>query len=123
MKKILIIEDEAAYTHLLQRQLTAKGYAVVTADNGGTGLTVSKKEKPDVILLDIRMPVMDGLSMLEMLRKDEYGKSAKVIILSNHEPDDDILQNTLKNHPAYYLVKSDIHFSDLLQKIEEILAE
>lgn len=123
MKKILIIEDELAYLTLLRDQLTLKGYTVVTAENGEAGLKMAKKERPDLILLDIRMPKMDGMAMLELLRKDERVKETKVIMLTNLTPDDKIIRGVVVNHPVYYFVKSDVQLNDLLEKIKEVLTD
>lgn len=123
MKKILIVEDELAYLKLLNSQLTEKGYKVFEAINGKQGLEKAKSENPDLILLDIRMPVMDGMAMLELLRKEETGKKTKVIILTNLEPDDKIIRGVVSDQPSYYFVKSDIRLNDLLEKIKELLAE
>lgn len=122
MKKILIVEDELAYLNLLCNQLTAKGYKVIEAINGKIGLAKAKKEKPDLILLDIRMPVMDGMTMLNLLRQEKTIKSTKVIMLTNLEPSDKILEAAIKDQPTYYFVKSDMQFSELLTKIKELLA-
>src|SRR3990167_306592 len=119
MKKILVVEDELAYLKLLHDQLTAKGYEVLEAKNGKAGLEMAKNEKPDLILLDIRMPIMDGMTMLGLLRQDENGKNTKVIMLTNLEPDDKIVGKVLNEQPSYYFVKSDIQFNDLLEKIKE----
>lgn len=121
MKKILIVEDELAYLKLLRDQLGLKGYQVLEAVNGEEGLAIIKKEKPDMVLLDIRMPKMDGMTMLDLLRKDEAGKTVKVILLTNLEPDDKILKKVIEDLPLYYFVKSNIQFNDLLNKIKEIL--
>src|SRR3989344_1050708 len=107
MKKILVVEDELAYLKLLNSQLTEKGYTVIEAINGKIGLEKAKKENPDLILLDIRMPVMDGMAMLDLLRKEEAGKTTTVIILTNLEPDDKILGEVVRDQPSYYFVKSD----------------
>lgn len=64
---------------------------------------------------------MDGIAMLDFLRKDAYGKSAKVILLTNLEPDDEILQKVLEDQPTYYFVKSDIQPAELLERIKELL--
>ncbi len=122
MKKILIVEDELAYLNLLDRQLTAQGYEIIKAKDGREGLANAIKEKPDLIILDLRMPVMDGMTMLGLLRKDPYGKSAKVIMLTNLEPDNKILDGAVKNQPTYYFVKSDIRLEELLKKTRELLA-
>ncbi len=120
MKKILIIEDELAYVRLLRDNL-AQAYEVLAAQDGEKGLDVAKKEKPDLILLDIRMPKMDGMTVLEELRKDPYGKSAKVILLTNLEANEKIIAQVTKDLPTYYFVKSDIKLSDLIDKIRELL--
>lgn len=123
MKKILIVEDELAYMTLLHDKLTAAGYTVIEAVNGKLGLEKVKKEKPDLVILDVRMPVMDGMTMLDLLRKDEASKDTKVIILTNLEPDEKMIGKVVNDQPSYYFVKSDIHVSDLLEKIQELLAE
>lgn len=123
MKKILIVEDELAYLKLLNTQLTQNGYTVIEATNGEIGLEKVKKEMPDLILLDIRMPVMDGMTMLDKLHKEEKIKNTKVIMLTNIEPDDKIIGKVVNDQPAYYFVKSDIQVNDLLEKIKELLGE
>lgn len=122
MKKILIVEDELAYSKLLSDQLIEKGYSVLEAVNGKGGLEIAKKENPDLILLDIRMPVMDGMTMLDLLRKEKWGNKMKVIMLTNLEPDDKIIREVVTTEPSYYFVKSDIKLADLLAKIKELLA-
>ena len=67
------------------------------------------------------MPEMDGMTMLTELRKDAYGKSAKVIILTNYEPDNTIIGKVMKSQPFFYLVKSDIQLADVIEKIKEVL--
>lgn len=121
MKKILIVEDEGAYLKLLKDQLTQKGYVVAQAVEGKEGLEKVQSERPDLILLDIKMPVMDGITMLDLLRKKEVGKKTKVIMLTNFEPDDKILGGVMRDLPSYYFVKSDISLDQLLEKIDELL--
>ncbi len=101
MKKILIIEDELAYVSLL-RDTLAKTYQVIVAKNGKEGLEYAIKEHPNLMLLDIKMPVMDGMTMLGKLRKDAWGKTAKVILLTNLEPSDSVLGQVVKDLPTYY---------------------
>lgn len=122
MKKILLIEDELAYSKLLNEQLTTAGYRVVVAEDGEKGLVMAKAERPDLILLDIRLPKMDGMTMLDLLRKDPVGKAAKVIILTNLEADEKITQQVIDNLPSYYCVKSDTKLEDLIEKIKKTLA-
>jgi CheY-like chemotaxis protein len=69
------------------------------------------------------MPVMDGMTMLKLLKQDQSTKSTKVIMLTNLEPSDKIIGNLVKDQPTYYFVKSDIRLDDLTEKIKELLAE
>lgn len=121
MKRILIVEDELAYLRLLKDQLEHLGYEVVTATNGAAGLDEVKKQIPDLILLDVRMPIMDGIQMLKELRTMEEGKSIKVIYLTNVEPDDSTIREVITNHPTYYLIKSDIELASLMAKVKSLV--
>jgi CheY-like chemotaxis protein len=121
MKKILIVEDEIAFLKLMSDQLTGEGYSVIKADDGKKGLDEAKSQHPDLILLDLKLPIMDGLTVLDELRKDEWGKHAKVIVLTNLEPDKEILDKMLVSKPALYLVKSNIKLSELKEKILNVL--
>lgn len=123
MKKILIVEDEISYYKLLNDQLSSKGYEVFNATNGKEGLALSKKHKPDLILLDIKMPVMDGMTMLDLLRRTENGNPTQVIMLTNLEPNGKIIDNAIKDQLTYYFVKSDTKIVSLLKKIKELLGE
>jgi len=122
--KILIVEDEAIISKTYADELRDQGFLVFTAMNGSVGLEIAFREKPDIILLDILMPVMDGLTMMGKLReKDFYGKNVPIILLTNMSASEEkIMQAVTKNEPAYYLVKSDWNLSDVLEKIKERLA-
>lgn len=116
-KKILIVEDEVAFQKLIGDQMVKDGYEILTADDGKKGLEDAKSQHPDLILLDLKLPVMGGLEMLSELRKDDWGKSAKVIVLTNLEPDKEILDKILAERPELYLVKSNIKLSELREKV------
>lgn len=83
MSKIAIIEDDAAISQMYRIKFEAEGYTVDTAENGKIGLELIEDMKPDIILLDLMMPEMDGEEMLIKLRKQPWGKDVKVIILTN----------------------------------------
>jgi two-component system sensor histidine kinase/response regulator len=83
MTKIAIIEDDQAISQMYRIKFEAEGYDVETADNGKLGLELAEDMKPDVILLDLMMPEMTGDQMLQELRKTDWGKDIKVIILTN----------------------------------------
>jgi len=81
--KIAIVEDDQAISQMYRFKFEAEGYTVETAENGKLGLELAEKMKPDVILLDLMMPEMNGDEMLAALRKTDWGKAIKVIILTN----------------------------------------
>jgi DNA-binding response OmpR family regulator len=81
--KIAIIEDDQAIAQMYRLKFESEGYTVETAEDGELGLKLVELMKPDIILLDIMMPVMTGDEMLEKLRATSFGKDVKVIILTN----------------------------------------
>ncbi|MBC7708412.1 response regulator [Polaromonas sp.] len=83
MPKIAIIEDDQAISQMYRFKFEAENYEVQTAENGQLGLQLVETMKPDIILLDLMMPIMTGDVMLEKLRATPWGKSMKVIILTN----------------------------------------
>lgn len=83
MKKILFIEDEEVLRNLLQKKLAHEGYEVITASDGEIGVEMIKKERPDLILLDILMPKKTGFEVMEEISKDEELKKIPIIIISN----------------------------------------
>jgi DNA-binding response OmpR family regulator len=83
MIKVAIIEDDQAISQMYRIKFEAEGYDVETAENGKLGLELAKSMKPDIILLDLMMPVMSGEEMLAKLRDTAWGKHIKVIILTN----------------------------------------
>lgn len=120
---VLVIEDEEIINKTYSEELRAYGLVVFSAWNGREGLALALKEKPDIILLDIMMPVMDGLTMMDKLRVEgEYGKTVPIILLTNRSPDEeDVLQAVKKNEPEYFLVKSDWKIDQVITKIKERL--
>jgi two-component system response regulator VanR len=83
MAKIAIIEDDQAISQMYRIKFESEGYSVETAENGKLGLELTEKMKPDIILLDLMMPEMTGDQMLAELRKTDWGKNIKVVILTN----------------------------------------
>jgi DNA-binding response OmpR family regulator len=83
MPKIAIIEDDIAIAQMYTIKFEAEGYQVQTAENGKLGLELIESFKPDIVLLDLMMPEMNGDQVLAELRKTEWGKDLKVIILTN----------------------------------------
>lgn len=81
--KIAIIEDDQAISQMYRFKFEAEGYTVETAGNGKLGLELAEKMRPDIILLDLMMPEMNGDDMLEQMRATDWGKDTKVVILTN----------------------------------------
>lgn len=117
-KKILIVEDEAPLRNAVSDILAFEGFTVFQAKNGQEGLDISLKEHPDLILLDLMMPVMDGLTMLEKLRTDkEWGYNAAVILLTNiNDPEKVAMATEAGSYD--FLVKSDWNIEDVVKKVK-----
>ncbi len=121
-KKILIIEDESSLQQALRDALTRKDFLCVTATNGEAGLQACLEHKPDLIMLDLLMPKMDGMAMLKELRKDTWGAEARVLILTNLSADSsERVRAVIETSPEYYLIKSDWSIDDIVKKAEEML--
>lgn len=119
-KKILIVEDDNKLSQMLLDMFSAEGIGVMSASNGEDGLMIAMEKHPDVILLDIILPKMDGITMLKKLREDEWGKKADVIMLTNLSTADDVHKATEAG--AYdYLIKSDWKMEDIVKKVKDRL--
>ncbi len=118
----MVIEDELPMLKVLIDKLQESGFATLQANNGEEGLGVALSAHPDLILLDLLMPKMDGMSMMEKLRENTWGKNIPVIILTNVSADTDVtIKAIIDLQPAYYLVKSDVKLETIVEKIKEIL--
>lgn len=106
-KKVLVIEDEPAQAEILKARFAQEGFSVSGAENGEKGLELALAGHPDLILLDVILPVMDGLTMLRKLREDEWGRDARVIVLTALTANDltDIKSGAIDLD--YFLMKTD----------------
>lgn len=121
-KKILIVDDERPILDALIEKFEREDFAkLFSAGDGEAGLAIALKEHPDLIILDILMPKMDGISMLKRLREDDWGRSAKVIILTNFDTTDEMLKEVTSTEPSYYLLKSNWQIEDVIGKTKEVL--
>ena len=118
--KILIIEDDVVLKKILEDKLTQKKFSVLTAQNGEEGLKMALKNKPDLILLDILMPKMNGVDMLKKLRQDKWGKIVSVLLLTN-DSDPEHMREVLRANADDYLIKSDWGLDDIVEKIKKTL--
>lgn len=119
-KKILVVEDESSLSRALKDKFEKEGFSVSVAENGATGLEAAFKEVPDMILLDIAMPVMDGLEMLRLLRNNDTGKNLKVIILTNYGDMDKFVQ-AKELGASDYLVKADWGMKDIVDRVNKFM--
>jgi len=118
IKKILIIEDDVPIASALNNKLAFSGYKTSVASDGQMGLEMALTVKPDLILLDIIMPKMDGITMLEKLQKNKEGKEIPVIILTNLS-DAEMVRKAQDNGVHDFLIKSDWRLEDVVKKIQE----
>jgi len=118
-KKILVVEDEEALRMSLVDSLTSEGFTVVSATNGEEGIEVAHKENPDLILLDIVMPQMDGIVMAQKL-KAEKGDKIPMIILTNFD-DPDHVRRAVESNIFDYFVKSDWRIKDIITAVRKKL--
>jgi two-component system OmpR family response regulator len=121
-KKILIIEDSIDLADSLEDMLVFKGYLAIKANNGAHGLILAKVEKPDLILLDLKLPDIDGYDVYRKLRADETGKNVRVLILtasdtSESTPEDIDIPNEDILHKSHWGIEN------IANRIEEELTE
>lgn len=119
-KKVLIIDDDENLVRVLADKLSLSGFEVESAGDGKEGLEKALSLKPRVILLDILMPVMDGWEVLRELRQDEWGKKAKVIMLTGVEDNESVAQ-AVQDGSFAYLLKTNLSMDDIADKIREML--
>jgi len=119
-KYILVAEDDKYYGKIYKAKLNKEGLDVTVAINGKLALEEAAKRKPDLMLLDLVMPVMDGFETLKTLKADPNLKTVKVVVLSNLGQDEDI-QKAKDLGAADYIVKSNVSISELVAKIKTLV--
>ncbi|HMH70477.1 MAG TPA: response regulator [Candidatus Saccharimonadales bacterium] len=120
MTKIAIIEDDPVISQMYRMKFEADGFEVQLADNGKRGVALVEEFKPDLILLDMKMPGMDGSEALAEIRSHEWGKTIPVIILTNlGEEEAPKSLRTLGIHS--YIVKADLTPRQVVSHVKEAL--
>ena len=104
--KILIVDDDPDFLHLLAFDLKKNGYEVVSANNGEEGLERALKELPNLIVLDIKMPKMDGYTFVRRLKKDDETKRIPLVVLTSYEPMKDMFK--LEGVDDYFAKSADM---------------
>ena len=119
-KTILIIEDDKFLKELIARKLTEEGFGVSEAVDGEEGIKKIKEEKPDLVLLDLILPGIDGFEVLSQMRKESALSSIPVIILSNLGQKEDV-EKGLKMGAVDYLIKAHFTPGEIIDKIKAAL--
>jgi len=119
-KKILIVEDDKFLRELIARKLIAENYEIIEAIDGEEGLKKIKEEKPDLVLLDLILPGIDGFEVLSKMKDDPALASIPVIILSNLGQRED-LEKGLKLGAVDYLVKAHFTPNEIIEKVKQAL--
>ena len=116
--KILIIEDEPVHLNVMKAKLEYEGYERLVATDGETGLNMIKSQKPDLVLLDIILPKMNGFEVLDNLK--DYSDRPPIIVVSNSGQPVEV-DKALKFGAIDYLVKAEFNPGDVLEKVEKVL--
>ena len=122
MKTILFIEDESALQKTLGDFLREEGFKVISALNGEDGLRLAKFKKPDLILLDLILPKMDGFALLKTLKRENSTKKIPIIVLTNLERIEDI-DKAISLGATTYLVKANYSLKEVAEKVKQALGE
>jgi DNA-binding response OmpR family regulator len=121
-KKILIVEDDDFLLQMYVTKLELEGFQVVSAVDGIKGLRLAKKDKPDLVLLDLQLPELSGFEVLEDLKRSNETKQIPVLVLTNFSQKEDI-DRCLNLGASDYLIKAHFVPSEVIAKIKNILEE
>lgn len=121
MPKIMIVDDDPAIRDMYSATLSSQGYKVVVAENGEIALSKINGEKPDLMLLDIMMPSIHGLHILDIIKATPEASDIKIVMLSALS--DDETKNQAKKYGADdYIVKSQSSMAEVLKRIDKVLS-
>jgi DNA-binding response OmpR family regulator len=120
-KVVLVIEDDTSMLDVLAYKITEAGFEVLKAQNGQEGLELALREQPDLILLDLLLPKLSGLNLLEALRKDKKGKQIPVVVLTNLTENSAIYKSVALNSAAYY-IKSNSSLEHIATEVKNKLS-
>ncbi|HIA91553.1 TPA: response regulator [Candidatus Saccharibacteria bacterium] len=118
--KILLVEDDQGLSTVYQQRLEAEGFSVKHVPNGEDALSAAIEFKPDLILLDVMMPKINGFDVLDILRNTPETTNAKVIMLTALSQAKDI-ERAQELHADDYLIKSQVVIADVVEKIKKHL--
>jgi len=121
-KKILIIEDDPLLVKMYQTKLTLEGLETIAAYDGEEGLVMAKSKKPDLILLDLMLPKMDGFTFLRTIKNDSRLKRIPVIVFSNLAQSSDI-EEAKKLGAVEYIVKAHLTPNEIVKRIKNFIGD
>lgn len=123
-KKILVIDDDSMIVQVLADKLTSEGFEPITAKDGEEGIKLATSQNPDLILLDLLMPKMGGVEVMEKLRAaSDWGKNIPIIIITNVDPDENTVRAVAKARPYYFFTKGLFDLEMLMKKIKERIGD
>lgn len=120
--KILVVEDDKFLRELITQKLSREGYNVKEAVDGEDGVVKVKKENPDIILLDLILPGIDGFEVLAKIKEDSETKNIPVVILSNLGQREDV-ERGIKLGAVDFLIKAHFTPGEIIEKIEKIMKD
>jgi len=120
MKKILFIEDESALQRTFEEALKDEGFEMISALDGETGLKMAKEKNPDLILLDLILPKIEGMEVLKKLKEDEKTKDIPVIVLTHLEELEKV-EKAMELGAKAYLVKGEYSLDEVVERIKKVL--
>ena len=121
MKKILLIEDEKNLSEMYETRLKREGFEVINTRDAEGGLELIKKEKPDLILLDLLLPGMQGQEALKVLKEDPKTKDIPVIIFSNYDTPE--VRKEAEKYGVRYILKANVTTRDLVELVKKEIGE
>lgn len=120
MAKILIVEDEPIILNMYRVKFTNAKHEVKTAENGEEGLKLMKSFQPNIVLMDLMMPIMDGFTMLKKAKADPEIDKIPILVLTNLSQTEDA-EKTIKNGAVDYIIKSNVTPTEVLGKVTRLL--
>jgi CheY-like chemotaxis protein len=120
-RRVLLAEDDRFLRRAAEAGFRQRGFTVLTAEDGEQALTVARAERPDVVLLDLIMPKLQGFEVLKALKQDPATTHIPVIVLSNLSGDQDVSRAMTLGAVAYF-IKAHLSLQELVQKVADVLA-
>lgn len=121
MSTVMIIEDDLNELALYRDKLKEAGYTVITEYDGEKAVEQIMKEKPHVLLLDLGLPHKSGIEIMKEIRTNMWGMTVPIIVLTQHDCNDETINEILQYNPSFYVIKSKTSADDVVEKVKKIL--